>query len=101
MIGWMWLGCAGQPIATDTGCAESFDDHAASVLITYCDACHAERAADRHGAPASVTFDTADQAADWADRIAARVDAGDMPPGGGVTEQDVASLDVWLECLAR
>ena len=64
-----------------------------------CQACHASAAADRNDAPEEVTFDDEDEALLWAPRILSRVvDLQDMPPQGGLTEDDRELVTYWLEC---
>ena len=95
----------GTPIATtgDTACATGPDvtwqSWGRGFMATYCDGCHAADAADRHGAPASVTFDTLADVQDQAVRIRVRtLESRDMPPGGGVIEDDLWLLDAFLAC---
>jgi cytochrome c5 len=66
---------------------------------TYCDACHAADSPNRFGAPEGISFDTVAEARTWAPRIRARVlDDQTMPLGGGVNENDLYLLDVYLTC---
>ncbi len=95
-------GCA--PEAADTAaalpCGEvvTWATFGEGFTRDYCQVCHASTAPDRHGAPASVTFDTEAEALALADRIRARAGglAPDMPPGGGVPEDELALLACWL-----
>jgi uncharacterized membrane protein len=110
------LGCtpdeetADPPAATgDTGTADSFcadapvttwDNFGAGFVTQHCQACHASSAPERNGAPTDVSFDTEDDVWMWADRILTRSagEAPDMPPQGGVDEDDRYLLEVWLTC---
>ncbi len=84
--------CTHEPGVTWSGWAQGF-------FATYCDGCHAADAPDRHGAPESVTFDALALVRDQAERIRVRtLDDLDMPPGGGVIEDDLALLEVFLDC---
>lgn len=68
-------------------------------LLAYCSACHAAGSPNRFGAPEGVSFDTEADALAWAPRIRARtVELGDMPVGGGVTEEDLLDIEAWLDC---
>jgi uncharacterized membrane protein len=91
----------------DATCPEdselTYDNFGAEYLATYCQRCHASAAADRNGAPSSITFDTVEEVRDHMDRIYARA-AGDntsMPPG---TDDPPAAeremLGEWLACGA-
>lgn len=69
--------------------------------MTNCQARHASTAADRHGAPEDVVFDSREEALSLAERILSRVtgDPPTMPPGGGVSEEDREKVTAWLECF--
>lgn len=66
---------------------------------SYCDSCHAAGSPDRHGAPDAVVFDDlADVQAQVARLRTVLLDAPSMPPGGGVTETDLARIADFLAC---
>ena len=99
----LWLlACAAEPVGDSAAPAcdpqVTWETFGRGFLTQHCDACHAASAADRRGAPASVTFDTEAEVEAWADAILARA-AGpdaDMPPRGGVSEDDRVLLERWL-----
>jgi hypothetical protein len=63
----------------------------------YCRACHSATTPDRRGAPEGVDFSDRAEALSWAPRLKARVlDAGDMPLGGGVVDEDLSRFEGWL-----
>lgn len=109
MRGWLPLliGCAGPadpPPAADSAdpcaTAPTWDGAVAGLLLTHCAGCHAAASADRHGAPASATFDTEAQAVAAAGRLHARVlELEDMPPAGGLQAGERDTLRAWLGCL--
>lgn len=70
-------------------------------LSTYCQGCHASRAADRRGAPANVVFDAKSDALGQSARILARAagDAPTMPPAGGPPASERQRLSIWLGCF--
>jgi uncharacterized membrane protein len=72
----------------------------AGFITQHCQACHATSTPDRHGAPETVIFDTEEQVWAQADRILARAvgESPTMPPQGGVSEDDLYLLEVWLNC---
>ncbi|MBT9558515.1 MAG: c-type cytochrome [Myxococcales bacterium] len=88
--------CDAVPILTWANFGEGF-------VLDNCQACHAHGAADRHGAPAEVAFDTLDDVLTWQDRIVARAgsELGGMPPAGGVSETDRKLLLAWIACSLR
>jgi hypothetical protein len=95
------VACAGAPVEPleTAATAECSAPSASSTLTTWCTSCHSALAADRHGAPEGVDFDTLDGARLWSDRIRARaLDAEDMPYGGGIPAAERARLDAWLSC---
>jgi mono/diheme cytochrome c family protein len=85
--------CAGVPLVTYNSFGEGF-------MTENCQGCHASTAADRYGAPESVTFDTVEEVWTWRDRILARSAGEDatMPPAGGVSKDDRTKLEWWLLC---
>ncbi|GEM_PF-1297774 len=89
--------------AADTACAAlpdvTWQGWGRGFFATYCDGCHTADAEDRRGAPEGTAFDTLDQVRSQADRIRARTLEGlDMPPGGGVVDDDLWLLDAFLVC---
>ena len=88
---------AGTPC--DTAPPVDWDSFGHGFVLTHCQGCHASTAPDRHGAPDGVAFDTEQQAYEQRARIDARVfDTADMPPGGGVTEDELILARIWLDC---
>jgi uncharacterized membrane protein len=92
------LAACGEAEPDPSACEPSWEEFGRGFVVEYCDACHASTAPDRHGAPLEVTFDTEEQALGWVDRIEVRVLAGEMPPGGGVFEEDLVMLQEWTSC---
>ena len=100
MLGLVLLaGCAGSgDDSTGVGCARAltWQNFAAGFFASYCTSCHSINAADRHGATVGVDFDTeADIDASAVQRV---LDAGTMPPGGGLTDDDRTLITEWLSC---
>ena len=85
--------CVDAPVVTWANFGRGF-------VTQHCQACHASTAADRHDAPEEITFDTEEQVWALADRILARTlgEAATMPPQGGVSDDDLYLLEVWLTC---
>ncbi|MCB9778971.1 MAG: hypothetical protein H6742_10440 [Alphaproteobacteria bacterium] len=85
--------CQDAPVVTWNSFGQGFTTEA-------CQTCHASTTAERNGAPDSVTFDTLDDVRAHSDRILARAtgDEPDMPPRGGVSDDDRARLEIWLRC---
>jgi uncharacterized membrane protein len=84
--------CVDAPVAT-------WENFGAGFVTQHCQACHAGSAPDRHGAPDDVRFDSREETEALAERVLARVvDAGDMPPSGGVSADDLAMVGYWLAC---
>lgn len=85
--------CADAPLVTWANFGRGF-------ITQHCQACHASTTLDRHDAPEEITFDTEEQVWALADRILARAvgEAPTMPPQGGVADDDLYLLEVWLTC---
>ena len=87
--------CEDEPVLT-------FDTFGRGFLATYCDGCHGGQVLDRKGAPPAVVFDDRETVSMFTDRILARVVPPEgvppMPPAGGVTEDDLERLRIWLTC---
>lgn len=86
------VDCVNAPAVTWEGWAEG-------MMRTHCQGCHASTTPNRYGAPEDVTFDTEDDARRYRNRIYQRtlVDE-DMPPAGGLSEDDKTLLTVYLAC---
>lgn len=79
--------------------AVTYDRNAREVLARNCLGCHSSAAANRHGAPAAVNFDTYAAAAASAERANTLVQAGSMPPastGRVVSGEDRCVLSAWV-----
>ncbi len=77
----------------------TWDNWGSSFFATYCDSCHAAASPNRFGAPEYATFDTEEEARNWQVAIRETVlEDESMPLGGGVYEDDLFLLDVYLDC---
>lgn len=88
------LSCLRDPPLT----YENFGD---AILDRHCNSCHSiySRVGQRGDAPLDVNFDTWEDVVAWADRIQARgVDDKNMPPAGGMVDQERVLLGEWLRC---
>ena len=85
--------CADAPVVT-------WDSFGQGFVTEHCQACHASETADRNGAPADVVFDTHAAVQGQAARMLARAGGPDpsMPPRGGVPDDDIEKLEIWLQC---
>ena len=103
------LGCGGRepaPVsAADTGtvdCTETdWWSAGQPLMLSYCASCHSSHLTgeQRYGAPSGVDLETLDGALTYTDRIYNRaINLGDMPPGGGMSAEELARLEVWLRC---
>ena len=88
-----------QATACDTGPEVTYDNWGSAFLTTHCQGCHASTAPNRYDAPENVIFDTQADAETWANAIYnAVVNTQTMPPAGGVTDEEVTLLTLWLHC---
>lgn len=103
------LACADKaddtasPVVDTHPCADvplvNWDNFGQGFITHMCQGCHASTTADRYGAPEAVAFDTVDQVWTLQERVLARVvDDLNMPPAGGVSDDDLVRLQWWLEC---
>lgn len=79
----------------------TWDTFGAGRMRDLCAGCHSSLYAGerRKGAPEGVDLDTLDGVVDWVDEVLVRtVDREDMPPGGGLTDDELAELEEWLVC---
>lgn len=87
--------CGDVPAVTWDGWAHGF-------FLNYCTSCHSASAPDRHGAPTGVDFDSESQVRDGLDAVRSTVfETHTMPVGGGIAEDDLVLLGIWLDCGAR
>jgi uncharacterized membrane protein len=100
------LACGEDPVTEDSvadPCDSAYPvtwaNWAEGFFTNYCRACHSSGTAERYGAPEGVDFDTLDDVLRWRERIEIRtLEMQDMPVGGGVYEEDLELLRVWLDC---
>lgn len=112
------VGAGGGSGAADDTSSEALDDTAAGgdedcetdfVLTwnavgepffhTWCRSCHSADAPQRFGAPEGVDFDTEEQVRSQAAKIRTwTIDMEAMPLGGGLSEDDILLLDLYLRC---
>ena len=110
---WIWLlGCGEkqeppqeteeEQLVVDTGHCEdapTYEEWALGFFRGKCQACHASQVAERYGAPEAVSFDTYQEIMSWLPSIEHSVlQAGSMPPSGGVTEEEAELLQQWIAC---
>lgn len=78
----------------------TYETFGRGFMTQHCQPCHASTTAERNGAPAEVVFDTEDDVRTWSDRILARATGPtpDMPPRGGVSDDDRVLVEQWLTC---
>lgn len=85
--------------ACDTAPPVTWDGWADGFFRTYCTSCHSAEVEDRWGAPEGVDFDNEADVARYADAVQTVViDEPTMPPAGGVYDDDLALLEVYLRC---
>jgi uncharacterized membrane protein len=77
----------------------TYTEHIRPLLEASCTGCHAStlHGANRNGAPTGVDFETYARAAQSAERGNARIQAGSMPPSGGVGSNDRALFQKWVD----
>ena len=83
----------------DTAPSVTWNNWTNSLFITHCQGCHAQSSPDRYGAPENIHFDDESATIELADRVWIRViEEETMPPAGGILEDDLYLLEIWLRC---
>ncbi|MCO4744516.1 MAG: hypothetical protein KC912_07005 [Proteobacteria bacterium] len=80
-----------------------YDTFGKRFMDQYCAGCHSTQWPENHGnrndSPLTVNFDTYAGVVEWAERAYIRTyETGDMPPGGGPTDQDLVRFNEWMQC---
>lgn len=92
-------GSDSDAVACDTAPNVTWDNWGDGFFATYCRACHSATSPDRRGAPETINFDTEAEVARLLPLVRSVVlDEASMPIGGGVYEDDLTLLDVYLSC---
>lgn len=93
-------GSDSASVATcDSSPPVTWDNWADGFFLTYCRACHSATSPDRRGAPDSINFDTEAEVVRMSGVVRSVVlDNATMPIGGGVYDDDLYLLDVYLRC---
>lgn len=68
----------------------SFDDSVAQIISTNC------ATSSCHGGPQSPNFSSFSNIKQFADRIKTRTSAKTMPPGGGLSDAEIAAIACWV-----
>jgi uncharacterized membrane protein len=77
----------------------TWDNWVWGMLTTHCQGCHASTTDNSYGVPGGIHFDTEAETLLWKEQIRTRVlGQEDMPPAGGLMEDDLYLLQVWLDC---
>jgi len=95
-------GQSSQPEICATAPLITWDNWARGLITTHCQGCHASASPNRYGAPINCSFDNEQQTLSWLERIRIRVlEQEDMPPAGGLLDEDLEMLEIWIECWAE
>ncbi len=95
-----WALLALAACASEPECEVTWDNYAEGFFVGYCQTCHAEGSPNRHDAPPDLAFGSEREVLRWSTAIRAAVLTAEprMPPGGGLTDDELALLDAWLTC---
>jgi len=67
--------------------------------VERCQSCHASGSESRNGAPEDIYFDTHEDVINHREKILRRVvDERSMPPQGGLDDEDILGVEIWLDC---
>ena len=97
------LACDAGEIAAAPTCDEgpvlAWENYGDGFFTEYCQGCHADAAPQRFGAPADVVFDQEGDVLNQLDDVVRVVLAEErMPPGGGISEEELGRLRRYLDC---
>jgi len=101
------LSCAlfSSDTGDTAGCDRSppldYDTFGEGVMNKHCTGCHSSYLPEgqRFEAPIGVDLNTYQGVLDYAERVHDRtVEQQNMPPGGGLSEEELALIDEWLVC---
>ena len=85
--------------AIDCSTAPTYSAWTKGFLSSKCQACHAQTAPDRYGAPDAIFFDSYEATVERIELLRSSVlDRETMPPAGGVTDDEKFLLQRWLDC---
>lgn len=90
---------AGPPAACATAPAVTWDNWGRGFFRTWCGACHSATAQERNGAPESLDLESEARVRALRSSIHRSVlEDHTMPLGGGIPEEDLQLLEVYLSC---
>jgi len=77
----------------------TYIQHVGPLMGTNCTMCHASdlQGADRNGAPTGTDLETYSGVVEWVERSNARIQAGSMPPFGGLASTDRELFQTWID----
>ena len=88
-----------QGVVCDSSPSVTWDNWGSGFFTTHCQGCHASTTPDRYGATVGVDFDNLADLRQWHERVRVRVlEDEDMPPAGGISEDELFLLGVLLDC---
>ena len=93
-----FIGCAQQDLDCET--VVSYESFGQGFIKENCQSCHSSESQNRYGAPEGVTFDSKAQVLERIEDIyrVTLSEEADMPPSGGLFENDITLLELWLVC---
>lgn len=93
----------GLPECSSVGKSITYENYGKAFFDKYCNSCHSATSADRHGAPAKITFDSQSEIEANAEEAWSELEEGAMPPKAAKEHpgrEEVAKLGEWLGCGA-
>ncbi|MCA9493940.1 MAG: hypothetical protein KC621_28615, partial [Myxococcales bacterium] len=95
------VACGRELEASAPACGDTWEEME-PFFLSWCASCHSsELTGDlRYGAPTGVDLDTLEGVRASSDRVRAMLEAGAMPPAGGLGEAERDATLAWLACGA-
>ena len=99
VLSFVYTACSGGGTPVDCQ-AITVPKYADMTAWSKCTNCHSTSLSgpSRAGAPAGINFDKYDDAVMDADLAKSEVEAGAMPPGGGLSADEKAQIVDWASC---
>ena len=99
------VACSGEPAedSADLFCQDApiltWENFGEGLVVERCQSCHASGSESRNGAPEDIYFDTYEDVINHREKILRRVvDEQSMPPQGGLDDEDILGVEIWLDC---
>ena len=99
MIPILFGACTEQESIVQESSPFYYENFGAGFFTENCQGCHALSAQDRRGAPLNVSFDDEESVLSHREIIITEIEKEEMPPAGGLSEEEREAALEWLYCM--